>query len=84
MIFELDRKDYPKVENLFNRLKTNTAIESIFNFKNEARLFVDNTSNPGSVFVLNSWAYYYLAGDSEKPLRIGNGTESTVIRRIIS
>jgi len=65
MIFELDRKDYPKAENLFNRLKANTAIESIFNFKNEARLFVDNISNPESVFVLNSWAYYYLAGDSE-------------------
>jgi len=33
MIFELDRKDYPKAENQFNRLKTNTAIESILTLK---------------------------------------------------
>lgn len=65
MIYELNKRDYHKAEHLFNRLRTNTAIESIFNFKNEARLFVDNTDKPRSVFVLNSWAYYYLAGDSE-------------------
>jgi len=65
MIYELDKEDFPKAEKLFTTLKTNTAIESIFNHKNEARLFVDNRENPRSLFVLNSWAYYYLAGDSE-------------------
>ena len=65
MIYELDKADYPKAENLFTRLKTNTAIESIFNFKNEARLFVDNLDKPESIFILNSWAYYYLAGEAE-------------------
>lgn len=65
MIYELDKKDYIKVEDLFTKLKNQTAIESIFNFKNEARLFVDNRENPKSLFILNSWAYYYLAGESK-------------------
>ncbi len=65
MIYELDKADYYRAENLFTKLKTNTAIESIFNHKNEARLFVDNPSKPKSIFILNSWAYYYLAGESE-------------------
>lgn len=65
MLHELKVKDYSKVANLFKKLKTNAAIESIFNLKNEARLFVDNLENPESVFIINSWAYYYLAGNSE-------------------
>lgn len=65
MLYELNIKDYSKVVKLFTKLKTNAAIESIFNNKNEARLFVDNLENPKSVFVLNSWAYYYVAGESE-------------------
>jgi RimJ/RimL family protein N-acetyltransferase len=65
MIQELDKADYPRAENLFTKLKTNTAIESIFNYKNEARLFVDNPEKPESIFILNSWAYYYLAGNAE-------------------
>ena len=65
MIYELNKKDYPKAEKLFTKLKSNAAIESIFNHKNEARLFVDHLVNPQSIFVLNSWAYYYLAGESE-------------------
>ncbi len=65
MIYELNKKDYFKAEKLFTKLKTNAAIESIFNNKNEARLFVDSVDNPKSVFVLTTWAYYYLAGESE-------------------
>ncbi len=65
MIYELDKADYPRAENLFTKLKTNTAIESIFNYKNEARLLVDNPEKPESIFILNSWAYYYLAGETE-------------------
>jgi RimJ/RimL family protein N-acetyltransferase len=64
MICELDKTDYPKVVNLFTRLRSNTAIESIFKYKNEARLFVDNPEKPESVFILDSWAYYYLAGET--------------------
>lgn len=64
MIYELAKEDYPKVKNLFTKLKSNTAIESIFNYKNEARLFVDNLDQPKSLFILDSWAYYYLAGES--------------------
>jgi len=64
-MIEIEKKDYYKVENLFTKLKTNAAIESIFNYKNEARLFVDNIDQPESIFIINSWAYYYLAGNSE-------------------
>lgn len=64
MIYELNKADYPKTLNLFTTLKSNTAIESIYNYKNEARLFVDNLENPRSILILNSWAYYYLAGES--------------------
>ncbi len=64
MIYELSKENYHKAVDLFTNLKTNTAIESIFNFKNEARLFVDDLEEPKSLLVLNSWAYYYLAGDS--------------------
>lgn len=64
MIYELDKANYHKAADLFTNLKTNTAIESIFNYKNEARLFVDNLEEPQSILILNSWAYYYLAGDS--------------------
>ena len=65
MIHELDKADYAKVASLFTKLRTNAAIESILNYKNEARLFVDNIEKPESIFILNSWAYYYLAGNSE-------------------
>lgn len=65
MIYELNKEDYPKAEKLFTRLKSNTAIKSIFNYKNEARLFVDNPDKPKSIFILDSWAYYYLAGETE-------------------
>ncbi len=65
MIYELSKSEYSKTEKLFTKLKTNAAIQSIFNYKNEARLFVNNRKNPKSVFILNSWAYYYLAGESE-------------------
>jgi len=65
MLYELDKAGYSKAANLFTQLKTNTAIESIFQLKNEARLFVDNLEKPESLFVLNSWAYYYLAGEAE-------------------
>lgn len=68
MIYELGRTDYFKAEKLFTKLRTNAAIESIFNNKNEARLFVDDPGEPKSVFVLNSWAYYYLAGESENDI----------------
>ena len=64
MIYELNKVNYHKAAELFTSLKTNTAIESIFNYKNEARLFVDNLEKPKSLLILNSWAYYYLAGDS--------------------
>ena len=64
MIYELNKANYHKANKLFTKLKTNTAIESIFNFKNEARLFVDHPDEPKSIMVLNSWAYYYLAGDA--------------------
>jgi phage pi2 protein 07 len=64
-MYELNKTDYPKAEKLFTKLKTNAAIESIFNYKNEARLFVDNLEEPKSIFILNSWAYYYLAGEAE-------------------
>ena len=64
MIYELDKTEYPRAENLFTKLKTNTAIESIFNYKNEARLLVDNPENPNSIFIVDSWAYYYLAGEA--------------------
>jgi len=64
MIYELNKDNYYKVVDLFTSLKTNTAIESIFNHKNEARLFVDDPEQPKSLLVLNSWAYYYLAGDA--------------------
>ncbi len=64
MIYELNKVNYHKAVDLFTNLKTNTAIESIFNYKNEARLFVDNLEDPKSILILNSWAYYYLAGDS--------------------
>ncbi len=64
MIHELRKADYPKAAGLFTRLKSNTAIESIFNYKNEARLFVDSLDKPESIFILDSWAYYYLAGES--------------------
>ncbi len=64
-MIELSKNYYGKVEKLFTRLKTSAAIESIFNYKNEARLFVDNFEQPKTVFIINSWAYYYLAGDSE-------------------
>jgi len=65
MIYELEKADFSKVEKLFTRLKTNAAIESIFSNKNEARLFVDNPEKPESIFILTSWAYYYLAGKSD-------------------
>lgn len=65
MIYELNNTDYSKAYKLFTKLKTNAAIESIFNNKNEARIFVDNLENPRSAFIINSWAYYYLAGDAE-------------------
>lgn len=52
MIYELNKKDYDKAKHLFTKLKTNTAIESIFNYKNEARLFVDNPDEPKSLFIL--------------------------------
>jgi len=68
MIYEMNKTDYAKVEKLFTKLKTNAAIESIFNNRNEARLFVDNLDEPKSVFVLNTWAYYYLAGESENEI----------------
>lgn len=64
MIYELDKSMYYRAEKLFTKLKSQTAIESIFNGKNEARLYVDNIEQPKSVFILNSWAYYYLAGDA--------------------
>lgn len=64
MIYELSKENYHKAVDLFTNLKTNTAIESIFNYKNEARLFVDNLEKPRSILILNSWAYYYLAGDA--------------------
>lgn len=65
MMHELDKADYSKAFSVFTKLKNNAAIESIFNHKNEARIFVDSIEKPESVFILNSWAYYYLAGDSE-------------------
>ncbi|MBP1756379.1 MAG: hypothetical protein H6Q59_2777 [Firmicutes bacterium] len=37
MIYELNKADYPKTLNLFTNLKSNTAIESIYTYKNEAR-----------------------------------------------
>jgi hypothetical protein len=68
MVYELEKTDYKKVINLFTKLRTNAAIESIFNNKNEARLFVDNLEKPECVFVINSWAYYYIAGNSENDI----------------
>ncbi len=65
MIYELDKSEYDKVKDLFTQLKSNEAIESIFNHKNEARILVNDRDNPKSVFIIDSWAYYYLAGDSE-------------------
>lgn len=51
MIYELDKADYYRTKNLFNKLKKNTAIGSILNYKNEARLFVDNPDKPESIFI---------------------------------
>lgn len=65
MLYELEKNDYSKVASLFTNLKTNAAIESIFNYKNEAQVFVDNKETPESVFIINSWSYYYLAGNAE-------------------
>ncbi len=65
MMYELDTADYPRAEHLFTKLQTQTAIESIFTYKNEARLFVDHPEKPESICILNSWAYYYLAGEAE-------------------
>lgn len=65
MLHELEKTRYAAVEPLFTKLRNNAAIESIFNSKNEVRLFVDDPKRPTSAFVLNSWAYYYLAGNSD-------------------
>jgi phage pi2 protein 07 len=65
MIYELEKAEYPRAKHLFTTLQTHTAIESIFTYKNEARLFVDHPEKPESLFILNSWAYYYLAGETE-------------------
>ena len=63
MIFELQKKDFPKVLPLFNSISYHNAINSVIEGINKGRIWVDNANHPKTALVWDADRRYYISGD---------------------